>query len=131
MSKKAANSWVFDLSISYFGLSEKQGFVEGRIQELEDAISRAELIDITKLKGEKITFGTSVSIADEETDEEKIFHIVGPYEADLSSNKISTASPIAKGLIGKTVGDIAQINTPGGIRSYEIVKIEIIDLKII
>ena len=73
----------------YHAAREKQGFIEGRIQELEDAISRAEIIDVNKLKGEKITFGTSVIIADEETDEEKIYHIVGPYEADLSNNKIS------------------------------------------
>ena len=115
----------------YHAAREKQGFIEGRIQEIEDAISRSEVIDILKLKGNKVTFGTSVTVADEETDEEKVFHIVGPYEADLTTNKISTSSPISKGLIGKSVGDVAQINTPGGIRSYELVDISIIDLTII
>ena len=105
----------------YFG--EPRG-----ITELEDVTSRAEVIDATKLSGEKVTFGTSVGVADEDTDEESIFHIVGPYEADINRGLVSTSSPIAKGLIGKSVGDSAEVHTPGGVKSYEIISIELFDM---
>ena len=112
----------------YHAAREKQSFIEGRITELEDVTSRAEVIDATKLSGEKVTFGTSVGVADEDTDEESIFHIVGPYEADINRGLVSTSSPIAKGLIGKSVGDSAEVHTPGGVKSYEIISIELFDM---
>jgi len=90
--------------------------------------SRAEVIDAAKLTGEKVTFGTTVSVADEDTDEESVFHIVGPYEADINRGLVSTSSPIARGLIGKSVGDSAEVQTPGGIKSYEILSIDLFDM---
>ena len=112
----------------YHAARERQSFIEGRISELEDVTSRAEVIDAAKLTGEKVTFGTTVSVADEDTDEESVFHIVGPYEADINRGLVSTSSPIARGLIGKSVGDSADVQTPGGIKSYEILSIELFDM---
>ena len=112
----------------YHAARERQSFIEGRISELEDVISRAEVIDVAKLTGEKVTFGTTVSVADEDTDEESVFHIVGPYEADINRGLVSTSSPIARGLIGKNVGDSAEVQTPGGIKSYEILSIGLFDM---
>ena len=112
----------------YHAARERQSFIEGRISELEDVTSRAEVIDAAKLTGEKVTFGTTVSVADEDTDEESVFHIVGPYEADINRGLVSTSSPIARGLIGKSVGDSAEVQTPGGIKSFEILSIELFDM---
>ena len=112
----------------YHAARERQSFIEGRISELEDVTSRAEVIDAAKLTGEKVTFGTTVSVADEDTDEESVFHIVGPYEADINRGLVSTSSPIARGLIGKSVGDSAEVQTPGGIKNYEILSIELFDM---
>jgi transcription elongation factor GreA len=115
----------------YHAARERQSFVEGRISELEDVTSRAEVIDTSKLTSKTVTFGTSVEVADEETDEESVFHIVGPYEADTSKGLVSTSSPLARGLIGKTVGDSAEVHTPGGIKSYEILSISLFDMSAI
>ena len=112
----------------YHAARERQSFIEGRISELEDVTSRAEVIDAAKLTGEKVTFGTTVSVADEDTDEESVFHIVGPYEADINRGLVSTSSPIARGLIGKSVGNSAEVQTPGGIKIYEILSIELFDM---
>ena len=112
----------------YHAARERQSFIEGRISELEDVTSRAEVIDAAKLTGEKVTFGTTVSVADEDTDEESVFHIVGPYEADINRGLVSTSSPISRGLIGKSVGDSAEVQTPGGIKSYEILSIDLFDM---
>ena len=112
----------------YHAARERQSFIEGRISELEDVTSRAEVIDAAKLTGEKVTFGTTVSVADEDTDEESVFHIVGPYEADINRGLVSTSSPIARGLIGKSVGDSAEVQTPGGIKSYEILSIDLFNM---
>ena len=112
----------------YHAARERQSFIEGRIAELEDVTSRAEVIDAAKLTGEKVTFGTTVSVADEDTDEESVFHIVGPYEADINRGLVSTSSPIARGLIGKSVGNSAEVQTPGGIKIYEILSIELFDM---
>ncbi len=112
----------------YHAARERQSFIEGRIAELEDVTSRAEVIDAAKLTGEKVTFGTTVSVADEDTDEESVFHIVGPYEADINRGLVSTSSPIARGLIGKSVGDSAEVQTPGGVKSYEILSIDLFDM---
>ena len=95
----------------YHAARDRQSFIEGRVAELEDVISRAEVIDPSKLSGETVTFGTSVEVADEETDQESRYSIVGPYEADLSRGLISTSSPIAKALIGKRVGDSVEVRT--------------------
>ena len=112
----------------YHAAREKQSFIEGRISELEDVTSRAEVIDADKLNGEKVTFGTSVGVVDEETDEEALYHIVGPYETDISKRMISTSSPIARVVIGKSVGDSVEVQTPGGVRSYEILSIALFDI---
>ena len=112
----------------YHAAREKQSFIEGRISELEDVTSRAEVIDAEKLNGEKVTFGTSVGVVDEETDEETTYHIVGPYEADISKGMISTSSPIARAIIGKAVGDSAEVQSPGGTKSFEIISIELFDI---
>ena len=110
----------------YHAAREKQSFIEGRITELEDVTSRAEIVDLSRLTGETVTFGTKVVIADEVTDEESTYVIVGPYEADIEKNLISTASPIARALIGKSVGDSVEVRTPRGSHPYEIVSIELI-----
>ena len=115
----------------YHAARERQGFIEGRLLELENVISRAEIIDLNKINADKITFGTSVRIVDEETDQEKTLHIVGQYESNLETGKISLSSPIAKGLIGKVVGDSAEITTPSGKKYYEILEIKVIDSTIL
>jgi transcription elongation factor GreA len=112
----------------YHAAREKQSFIEGRISELEDVTSRAEVIDGTQLNGNKVTFGTSVGLADEENNHEKTYHIVGPYETDIAKSMISTSSPIARAVIGKAVGDSAEVQSPGGTKSYEIISIELFDL---
>ena len=110
----------------YHAAKDRQSFIEGRITELEDVTSRAEVIDLNKLSGETVTFGTKVKIADEENDQETDYQIVGPYEANLDEGLISIASPIAKALIGKEVGASVTVSTPGGTKHYEILSIEII-----
>ena len=110
----------------YHAAKDKQSFIEGRITELEDVTSRAEVINLSKLSGETVTFGTKVKIADEENDQETDYQIVGPYEANLDAGLISIASPIAKALIGKEVGTSVNVSTPGGTKHYEILSIEII-----
>ena len=110
----------------YHAAKDKQSFTEGRIAELEDVISRANIIDLSKLTGQTVTFGTKVKIVDEETDQETIYKIVGPYEADLDTGLISIASPIAKALIGKELGSSVEVSTPRGTKNYEILSIEII-----
>lgn len=108
----------------YHAAKERQGFIEGRIQELEDVISRADVIDVSKLSGSVVKFGATVCFADEDTDEEITYQIVGPYEADLDKKRISVQSPIARALIGKTVGDTTEVRAPGGVKSYEIVDVK-------
>ena len=112
----------------YHAARDRQSFIEGRISELEDVTSRAEVIDASKLTGKTVTFGTTVTVVDEETDEEYTYHIVGPYEADINKGLVSTSSPIARGLIGKGVGDSAEVHTPNGIKSYEILSIGLLDM---
>jgi transcription elongation factor GreA len=109
----------------YHAAKDKQAFVEGRITELEDVISRANIIDLSKLSGKTITFGAKVKILDEDTNQETDYHIVGPYEANLEAGLISIASPIAKALIGKEENMSVEVRTPSGIKNYEIVSITI------
>ncbi|WP_135079883.1 transcription elongation factor GreA [Terasakiella sp. SH-1] len=108
----------------YHAAREKQGFIEGRIKELEAVISVAEVIDPTTLSGDVVRFGATVLVADEDTDEETTYQIVGQHEANLEGGKISISSPLARGLIGKSLGDSVEVRTPGGSKSYEIVEVE-------
>jgi transcription elongation factor GreA len=96
---------------------------EGRIAELEDKISRADVIDVSKLSGNTVKFGATVTLIDEDTEQEKRYQIVGDAEADVKSGKVSISSPISRALIGKKAGDTVEVNTPGGGKSYEILKI--------
>ena len=107
----------------YHAAREHQSFIEGRIAELEDQVSRIDIIDVKSLKGKEIMFGATVTVADEETDVEKTYQIVGEYEADPSEGRISVTSPIARALIGRKVGDTVEVTTPGGQKDYEIVKV--------
>ena len=109
----------------YHSAKEKQGFIEGRIQELEGLISRADVIDVPKLSG-AIKFGATVELVDEDTEEEKTYQIVGEPEADIQNGKLNMKSPLARALIGKEEGDSVEVNTPGGGKSYEILSIQYI-----
>ncbi|WP_316860257.1 transcription elongation factor GreA [uncultured Cohaesibacter sp.] len=110
----------------YHAAKEQQSLNEGRIAELEDKLSRAEVIDVAKMSGDTIKFGATVTIVDEDTDEEKTYQIVGDVEADLKKGKISLSSPIARALIGKQVEDSVEVTAPGGAKSYEILKVQYI-----
>ena len=107
----------------YHAARERQSFIEGRIGELEDKISRADVIDTSKLVGNIIKFGATVTLADEDTDEKVTYQIVGQDESDVKSRLLSVSSPLARALIGKTKGDSVEVSTPGGSKSYEIVKV--------
>lgn len=107
----------------YHSAKEQQSLNEGRIAELEDKISRAEVIDVSKLSGSTIKFGATVKLIDDDTDEEKTYQIVGDSEADVKDGKVSISSPIARALIGKKQGDSIEVNTPGGGKSYEIIDV--------
>ena len=107
----------------YHAARERQGFVEGRIAEIEDTLSRTQVIDASKLKGRDIKFGATVSLADEETDEKTTYQIVGEMEADVSSGRLSVTSPLARALIGKKVGESIEVTTPGGQKDYEIKRV--------
>jgi transcription elongation factor GreA len=107
----------------YHAAKEQQSLNEGRIAELEDKLSRAEIIDVAKLSGSTIMFGATVKLIDEDTEESKTYQIVGESEADVKSGKVSITSPIARALIGKKKGDSVEVNTPGGGKSYEIVDV--------
>jgi transcription elongation factor GreA len=107
----------------YHAAKEQQGWVEARVAELEDKISRAEVIDISRLSGDTVKFGAKVTLVDEDTEDESIYQIVGEFEADVKQGKISVSSPIARAIIGKRKGDSVEVNTPGGGKSYEIVKV--------
>ena len=107
----------------YHAAKEAQSHNEGRIAELEDRLSRAEVIDVSKLSGSTIMFGATVTLVDEDTGTEKAYQIVGENEADVKSGKVSITSPTARALIGKKQGDSVEVNTPGGGKSYEILKV--------
>jgi transcription elongation factor GreA len=107
----------------YHAARERQSFIEGRVAELEDKISRAAVIDVSKLSGKQVMFGATVSVVDEDTDEKTVYQIVGEDEADVKSRRLSITSPLARALIGKTVGDTVEVTTPGGSKSYEITRV--------
>jgi transcription elongation factor GreA len=108
----------------YHAAKEQHGLNEGRIAELEDQLSRAEIIDVSKLSGKTIKFGATVVLVDEDTEEKRKYQIVGEVEADVKSGRISITSPIARALIGKTKGDTVEVTAPGGARSYEILDVK-------
>ena len=108
----------------YHAAKERQAWIEGRIIELDDKYTRAQVIDTSKLTGKSVVFGATVTIVDEDTEEEKSWQIVGDYEADVRSGKISISSPIARAMIGKSQGDSIEVAAPGGSRAYEIVRVE-------
>ncbi len=107
----------------YHSAKEAQSLNEGRIAELEDKLSRAEVIDVTKLSGNTVMFGATVTLIDEDTEEKKIYQIVGESEADVKAGRVSITSPTARALIGKKIGDTVEVNTPGGGKSYEILNV--------
>ncbi|SFK02992.1 transcription elongation factor GreA [Methylocapsa palsarum] len=107
----------------YHAAKEAQSLNEGRIAELEDKLSRAEVIDVSKLSGTTIMFGATVTLVDEDTEEEKTYQIVGETEADVKAGRVSITSPTARALIGKKIGDSVEVNTPGGGKSYEILNV--------
>ena len=107
----------------YHAAKERQGWIESQILDLEDKYTRAEVIDVAKLNGDSVKFGATVTLIDEDTEEEKVWQIVGDLEADVKQRRISISSPIARALIGKSVGDTVEVQAPGGARSYEIEKV--------
>ncbi len=108
----------------YEAAKDRQGFIEGRIKEIEGKLSSAQIIDPTELHADgRVVFGATVELADEDSGDEAVYQIVGDDEADLKLGMISVSSPIARALIGKEAGDVAQVVAPGGVRRYEIVKV--------
>jgi transcription elongation factor GreA len=110
----------------YHAARERQSFTEGRILELESALSRAQVIDTSSLSGDKVLFGATVELEDEETGENSTYQIVGQYEADLEHGRISLTSPLAKALIGREVGDSVEFTTPRGTRCYEVLNVKFV-----
>ena len=108
----------------YHAAKERQGWIEGQIAEIEDKLARAQVIDVSKLSGKQVKFGATVSLVDEDTEEEARYQIVGEHEADVKAGRISISSPIARAIIGKEIGDVVEVNTPGGVRSYEVLKVD-------
>lgn len=108
----------------YHAAKEKQGFIEGRIKDLEYKIGHAEVIDVKKLTGDTIKFGATVDIVDEDTDAQKTFQIVGEEESDITKGKLSIASPLARALIGKKKGDTVEVKAPKGNKYYEVLTIK-------
>lgn len=107
----------------YHAARERQSFVEGRVAELEDKVARAEVIDVSKLSGKIIKFGAKVTLADEDSDEETTYQIVGAEEADIDKHRLSITSPLARALIGKQTGDSVEVMTPRGSKAYEIMRV--------
>jgi len=107
----------------YTAAKERQSFIHGRIQELENNLATSEIIDLSNLTTEKVVFGSCVIIADVQTGNGTTYQLVGPYESDINDNKISVTSPIGKALIGKCIGEEVRVNTPGGMREFEIMDI--------
>ena len=108
----------------YHAAKERQSFIEGRMIELEDQIGRADVIDVSKLSGKTVKFGATVTLVDVDTNDERKYQIVGDFEAQPKNGRISISSPIARAIIGKSVGDTVEVAAPGGARSYEILKVQ-------
>lgn len=114
----------------YHAAKEKQGFIESRIKDLDGKISRAEIIDPKNLSGDKVLFAATVTLVDEETDEESTYKIVGEDQSDIEKGLISYTAPIARAMMGKTVGNSVEVSTPKGIKSYEIINVAFIEYSI-
>ena len=108
----------------YHAAKERQGWIEGRIAEIEDRISRAQVIDVSRLSGSQVKFGATVTVVDEDTEEQSRYQIVGEHEADVKIGRLSVTSPLSRAMIGKEQGDVVEVNTPGGVKAYEISKVE-------
>ncbi len=108
----------------YHAAKERQGWIEGRIAEIEDKISRAQVIDVSKLSGKQVKFGATVTVVDEDTEDEARYQIVGEHEADVKRGRLSLTSPLARGMIGKEPGEVVEVQTPSGVKGYEILKVE-------
>ena len=108
----------------YHAAKEKQGFIEGRVQELESKLSLAQVIDVTKMSGNTVKFGATVTIVNEDTDEESTYQIVGEDEANIRNGKISITAPMARAMISKEIGDVFEVVAPGGAKGYEILEIK-------
>ncbi len=108
----------------YHAARERQSFIEGRVGELEDKMARAQVIDVSKLSGKVVKFGATVTLVDEDTDEEMTYQLVGEDEADVKQGLLGITSPIARSIIGKTVGDSVEVTTPKGVKGYEILKVK-------
>lgn len=108
----------------YHAARDRQSFIEGRLGELEDKIARAEVIDVTKLSGNTVKFGATVTIVDEDTDEKLTYQLVGEDEADVKRGRLAITAPLARALIGKEKGDSVEVNTPKGEKVYEILKVK-------
>ena len=107
----------------YHAAKERQGWIEGRLAELEDKLARAQVIDVTKMDGDTVRFGATVTVVDEDTDEESTYKVVGEDESDVKAGKVSLTSPLARALMNKEVGDVVEVNAPGGLKSYEILTV--------
>ncbi|MEM8950570.1 MAG: transcription elongation factor GreA [Pseudomonadota bacterium] len=107
----------------YHAARERQSFIEGRVLELEDKISRAEVIDISQQSGATVKFGAQVKLVDEETDEEVVYQVVGPEEADIQQGLLSVTAPLGRALIGKETGDTVEVATPRGTRYFEVLEV--------
>jgi len=114
----------------YHAAKEKQSHVEGRITQVEHWIATAEVIDVSKLSGDRVVFGATVHLTDSQSGDEVLYRIVGELEADLKQGKISVTSPIARALIGKTEGDVVRVRAPGGEREYEVGAVEFVEEQI-
>ncbi len=110
----------------YHSARDRQSFIEGRVGELEDKISRAEVIDVSKLSGKTVKFGATVTLIDEDTEEKRIFQLVGEDEADVKNRRLAITAPLARALIGKKVGEVVEVNTPKGEKAYEIRRVRFV-----
>jgi len=108
----------------YHAAKDRQGWIEGQIVQIGDMIARAQVIDVAKLSGTRIKFGATVSLIDQDTEDQALYQIVGEHEADVKQGRISITSPIARAMIGKECGDVVEVHTPGGLKAYEITKVQ-------
>jgi transcription elongation factor GreA len=110
----------------YHAARDRQSFIEGRLAELEDKISRSEVIDVSALSGKTVKFGATITVVDEDTDQKLTYQIVGELEADIKAGRLAITAPLARALIGKDVGDSVEVTTPNGEKSYEILKVKFV-----
>lgn len=108
----------------YHAARERQSFIEGRIQDLEDKLSRADVIDPTKMSGNTIKFGATIKVADEDTEEKHVYQIVGEYESNFEKGKLALTAPLSRVLIGKKIGDVVELTTPKGTKAYEVLEVK-------